>query len=90
MSSTKPKMSLARWDREVAPYLRSMRQHAVYLRQHMIGMVSDINALVVRPDFETKAIAEIDEALEQCKRTVTLIDQRLNLVREAYQKKEIG
>lgn len=54
-------MSMENWDKYTAPVLRAMESNAKWLEYHARGISEAVMLLPARPDFETKAEAELKQ-----------------------------
>lgn len=67
---------LPKWDKEIAPFLHTIKSHAHWLSYHGRGVISGLTMLPARPQWPTQA----EEALEQVEKELAAA---LELTREA-------
>jgi hypothetical protein len=68
--------SLAEWDKTIAPYLRAIESYSTGLNSYARSLVSAVTWLPMKPEFETKAEAELANA-------ETVLTLALEIVKEA-------
>jgi hypothetical protein len=69
-------MTLSEWDKTIAPYLRAIESYSSGMNSYARSLVSAVTWLPMKPEFETKAEAELEKA-------ETVLTLALNVVKEA-------
>jgi hypothetical protein len=74
------------WLGIVRPLLGGIRTNAFWIKYHAKEVADKVRMLPYKPDFETEALAEIDEAIK----AIAEVRERLQEARLAYSSKPVG